>query len=304
MNRIGKVKTRFGVALERRADKMAVGALLPALLALGLVGAATPVGAQTSPSGVALIQPGDAQFRALLDANFPGFADSPSFAQMQPLLALLVNSDSLSKTAYSVRWSIGHSDGWVDHMDKLSLPRPFAAHAPTIRPGQVRLLSPFFSLSPADYRRMGNVESLFPASIFAQSGAVSKVSAALDGVVSEDGTFFGQDDTSLRTRYACFARAEHDEGVLLANSLQTSPSAGEILAALDRQIADGLAAGGKLDAASLHTYYVGQVAQTVRNFVQQNGTTGLNGRAAALTYANRYAQADCASAQAQLSSVK
>lgn len=92
--------------------------------------------------------------------------------------------------------------------------------------------------------------------------------------------------------YACFVRAERTEGQFL-RSLDPAAGAPAVAALLSEQVASGLRAGGKTDAASLVTFYQGELAQDLRNYVNQHGVPALLSRGNALMFSHRYSPGDC-----------
>ncbi|SRR5579883_585058 len=261
--------------------------LLAALCLLPCVAAS-----QTAPSQpdithtLTLIGPNDPEFERLITENYPGMEDLEGYRAMRPYLALLRNDTNLSVRAYVVVWDVA-SPGIVNHLKSQFIQRDrVAATANPFRPGEVRLMSGLFNLSPVEWKtRQWAIAKFMPdwtSRIPYASTNIQSIKASVDAVIFEDGAYDGPDRFSLLTTYECIREAEHDvaDSVLKMKDAQT-PTA-DIVAMLERQAQAGLDAGpgtSRGDRESVCALYRGEEAQTLLGHFRKGGEEDLIVRA-------------------------
>jgi hypothetical protein len=261
---------------------------IPLLACMSLL----PVSSQTGASRqLTLVHPEDSAFDSLLNANFPGIQNLESYGAIRPFLVVLRNDTSHRGRAYVIQWEIQRSDGMLDGLQAHHIQKPFAPGKDrrTLVPSEVRLISPFFDLSPAEYLAqksslgswMTAHSSLRPYSFV----NILTITATVDAVIYEDGTYVGTDRFQLLTRYQALRDAERDESAAVLQLLSANPAPADIVALLERDAQAGLAV--KLSPArDANTLYVmeyplqrGYEAQMLLALYRQSGLQALKDRA-------------------------
>jgi hypothetical protein len=252
-----------------------------------------PVGASAQSTGsheLTLIHPEDEAFDSLLTQNFRGFQDLEDYRAVLPFMVVLRNDTSHSATAYAISWDIQSSGGMVNrlviefiqkHHEPKTQIRAFA-------PGDIRLISPIFNLSPTQYLSQRNALSQKLA-VFSplppySSTDIKSIKATVDAAIYDDGAYAGLDRFELLREYQCTRDAERDvaESVLKLKGSEAPVS--EIVASLERDAQAGLNANtsrGERDA--IYALHRGEEAQALLNLYSRRGLDSLMARAVATT---------------------
>jgi hypothetical protein len=155
----------------------------------------------------------DNEFETTLRDKFPGVLGHEIYPRLKPYMALLHNQTSAAAKAYSVEWNVTDPvDGSKQQLLAFVIRKHRTSKAlnPIIKPGDLRLISPYFHTSPAGYTAKGRTLDAFIPRDISLSYA-DAVSVAIDCVVYAHGTFTGPDNHELRKHYIAVRNAEHDE---------------------------------------------------------------------------------------------
>ena len=256
-----------------------VGALVCPALAIAFPQAA-------ASHKLTLIQPRDAEFDQLLRDNFPGFDGLDGYAVFRPFLAILRNDTQQAATAYVVAWDV-HSPGMANAIRAEFVQRDrVAATAAAFRPGELRLLSGLFNLSPAEWKkREWAIAKFMPDWVsrppYTSTNVVS-VDASVDAAIFEDGGYTGRDQFRLLMRYQCIRQAERDvsESVLKLMDAKTPPE--QIVATLSQDVEAGHAAGpatSRGDTNATCALYRGEEAENLLSEYRKSGEESMVVRA-------------------------
>jgi hypothetical protein len=267
------------------------GSILRAIFLILLVsGASLSAIAQTGASRqLTLKHPGDSDFDAILNARYPGFADLENYRAIRPFLVLMRNDTPHSAMSYAIKWTIQSADGMSHELENHYVQKYFgpATVRRALSPGELRLISPLFNLSPAEFSAGGSglIQLLSTSSSHPpySSTNISSITATVDAAIYEDGGAAGPDHFQLIKRYGSIRDAEHDEGASLLTILDSNAAAGEVVAFLQKDIATGQASktsGGDRD--SIYALHRGEEAQTLLALYQRSGIEALRQRATAM----------------------
>lgn len=153
-----------------------------------------------APRQLTLVQPGDSQFDALLNQYYPGLANQLAAYQtpVRRYLVLLQNQTAHWARAYSVEWTfqsaLGGGAPQQQHRNYIQGESGTEVDRDALAPGQVRLVSMTFDISPSQYRRYsGGFLGMLSNVAGRQIGGGLPVSAAMDAVVYDDGGYTGPD---------------------------------------------------------------------------------------------------------------
>jgi hypothetical protein len=266
------------------------GIILAAFLGLAFPNVeARPQKGSGDPRVLSIIPASDPAFDASLDANFPGIRKSRGFDDMRPLLAIVQNTSLHSINALVIQWSISFSDGsreTAEH-DAMSEPDQFGRNllsgaAPVLRSGEIRLVSPSFSLDVPWYKQLvaHNVGTgyLLGYRIFSKLASkihsAQEISVSVDGIVYDDGVFVGADNSKLFERYQYEQQGQREEGASMLRQLNADVADDQILQTLNQDIQKGAIATGS-DDKSLFIAGKGREAQRLLGIFQNNGRTAL-----------------------------
>jgi len=190
-----------------------------------------------------LIEPSDPMFDAEMSVFFSDYETLPAYQQWKPFLVILRNDTQKTARAYEVIWHLLSQEPSTGEISEEVFGRQSAITTPleirrpggvwqgdkSIRPGEVRLLSPFFN---------GRIGQLADFNFFhspsdlpnIRSGSVIK--PQLDCVIYGDGSIAGPNKSRLALRYFVTRDAQHDEALAVARRLRASPNAPELKSAL------------------------------------------------------------------------
>lgn len=232
---------------------------------------------QTAAQSLTLIQPTDRNFDSTLDAYFPGLSEEENYPQaIRPFLVIVRNDNGSTAVAYSITWTVHYAGGSVRPLRALFVNRPLMDQGAVtyLTPGEVRLISPMFNLTPEEY---GHYESIAP--LYPGSRKLTSVDADVDGVVYGDGTFIGPDTTKVLQRYAMAQFATRDEILAALNLVNSSAApplvvAGRLAKMFNRDFQwDQLAYQHTLLA--MYVRARGNTAMDLRRILLARGTVGL-----------------------------
>jgi hypothetical protein len=183
---------------------------------------------QTAPESLTLIRPSDPIFDGMLDSYFPGLSDEAGYrTSIKPFLVIVENDTALPAVAYAVTWTVHYGSGPVCSPRAVYVNRPLMERRSTtyISPGEVRLVSPMFNVSPQEYVHSPSFARWYPAIDFFVRWAAgsTSVDVAMDGVVYADGTFIGPDRTRVLERYVMARFAARDEALAALNRIDSPP---------------------------------------------------------------------------------
>jgi len=190
-----------------------------------------------------LIEPTDPMFDAEVSVYFSDYETLPGFQQWKPFLVILRNDTQKTARAYEVIWHLLSQDANTGDVSEEVFGRQSAITTPleirrpggvwegdkSIRPGEVRLLSPFFNGGKG---QLADFNFFHRSSELPNIGPGSVIKPQLDCVVYGDGSIAGPNRTRLALRYFVTRDAQHDEALAVARRLRESPNAPELKSAL------------------------------------------------------------------------
>ena len=185
-------------------------------------------------------------FVSLLDGFFPGLTTAPNFEIYKPYITVIHNTSASLVKAYTIRWdsdlTVGSAVPVAEYhyayrmIDDGSLNN-------TIRPGEYRLVSPFFSLGQRGFS-LDRVLILRP--VFDSLTHHEQVIPVLDMAVLRDGSVYGSDTLRTWQEYVFRRSAEHDVALSLS-----APSSTEVRSSQPVSLATLLSKSINNDRASL-----------------------------------------------------
>lgn len=189
---------------------------------------------------VVLKQPGDVEFDSLLNDNFPGIANLEGFKAIRPFMVLLRNDSQKRVMAYVVKWDVQRNKMQPTSLMTQYIQEPFSAYERrAFVPREIRLITHFFNIDPAQYKSgHNNFAKLMAATSSGKdysSEYVTSVRPSIDVVIYEDGSSDGPDEFGLLKRYACFRDVEREFGENILNLLDSSVPIEEVIERLKRE---------------------------------------------------------------------
>lgn len=208
---------------------------------------------------VVAISASDNGFQAAIAASYPGLQLDPTFQQIAPLALLVTHQKGPAIRAHSVAWNITTPTGqytgaqfYYIHPGSPakggSLNTLRSAPRAILRAGQSRLVTPFFSWTPAYYQRNPKpdwgaiLNSGTGGFLASQLPAATQLNVSLDGVVFSDWKIAGPDQHNLNKRLRSRRNAEHDEALVAYRLLKAD--------APDSMVAETLEAHGSAARSS------------------------------------------------------
>ena len=218
--------------------------------------AAVPALPKDIGSYVKLLTPSDHGYDAHLDGMFPRLKDDPVFKKIAPYCALLTNIGNIPLQAFSTYWDIEtgtgnvgavlrqyfHPRGSVKHSARFGLKgnkTRFTGSIPALQPGATRLITPFFSWSPAHFLKypapkwkallLENSSRKFLLQEMARS---TSVTVQVDGLIVKNNVVIGTDRANLGTTFRVTRNAEHDEAYDVLGLVQSGATVESIRACL------------------------------------------------------------------------
>ncbi len=233
-----------------------------------------------------LIRPGDQEFEVLLHDKFPGIQRLETYRAVRPFLVFLRNNTPHQARAYTIEWEVRAPNGMITRLHTYYIQKhflPVTERMPLV-PGELRLISPLFNLSPSGYDlNRDNIFKIFET--FApyppySSVDIESIVSTVDGVIYEDGTFAGADHFQLLTRYQCIRSAERDEGAAVVKLMESTLSADDVISQLKKDAEEGMTANRvKGDYQSMYTLYKSKEAQNLLGRYERGGERALRERA-------------------------
>jgi hypothetical protein len=230
---------------------------LPRLLLAVCIGSSilAPVALAVAPQGnvptgheVQLIEPTTAASVAAIqvDAALPGLRASQALRRGGLLISVVRNSSSHGILAFVVNWRVTHADGSVSLFQQAAMSEPESGGALSgqrvvVAPGETHVVSPSLHWSEGAYRALVasdhlEMELKWRPALTQSSDAVS---ATLDAVVFDDGTFLGPNQSHLFERFRLERKAQRDELKRVAQLLKDGRSDDDIRLALETQVLQG-----------------------------------------------------------------
>ena len=227
-----------------------------------------------------LIHPDNPEFETLLNSNFPGLERLDGFAIFRPYLVLLRNDTSHIVRAYMMSWERQSSstgrpqpiNSFVERYD----PAPAVERA-ALAPGELRLVSPTFDVSPKEYQsihshnwvalQLSTRQAHPPYSLTDTQSITTSVDAVFD-----DGSCVGADHREFLERYQRELDAERDMAQEVLRLLDAKTSEAEVLSFLKSE-SDAAAAASTAQSgdASIYAFYRGRQAQTLFTMYRRGG---------------------------------
>ncbi len=238
-----------------------------------------------------LILPTDSQFDSVVTQNYPGLLQTlASYRTVRPFLVLLINQTGHSATAYSIEFNIqtpGAPQGFQfpsppqgQQMRRIFMQGESGTKVDAVAfgPGEVRLVSPNFDVSPADYQetdgRFSVVLSQGARPPLPLSNPNAQVSSAVDSAIYDDGVYTGPDHSFLGKKYQAVTDAARDEGAAILKV--TNPTRESILALLTQDAAPVQQRGTSDPEQIYRMTYALQRANTARRLMgRMQGGGGL-----------------------------
>jgi hypothetical protein len=239
---------------------------------------------------VSLLQPGDTGFAATLDSEFPGLKDVADFPPVAPLVVILHNESRHGLLAYSIQWTVTHTDGSVSTEFHEVIQEPddkwtLSGQRVILLPGDTQLVSPSFHWSASQFRTLLRLQAVslsldagLPRHLGDDFGNASKIHAALDGVVFDDGVFIGPDTGRLYERFQAEQRGELEEGAWLEQQFAIGKDTLEITPWLKAQIKKAEALTGS-EKTALYNAARGREASRFLGILEDSGEAALEAEA-------------------------
>lgn len=203
---------------------------------------------------LSLITPGDPSFDLVIDENYPGLTTSSIYPALRPSIAVLKNDGLVAIKAYAVEWQTTRVDGTHYTIFTAYLSRLESLHIspPPLRPGDIRLISHWFSLSPTQFVNVNVFMQTYATAI--TSELLPRASTpTLDGAAFSNGEFDGPNSSGILQAYRYARNADHDAAVDLLEKISSFKSQSEIEDIFTREIARGGAVSQKRTAARYAT---------------------------------------------------
>ncbi len=199
---------------------------------------------------VAVTTSNDADFTRNIEALYPKLTSDPRFQQLFRLSMLLTHTRGPSIRAFTSCWSVTTPNGTTEiplfHYSKAGSRRAgiksvtiASAQRNVLEQGRSSLITPFFSMTPERYQRLGSdwhrlVQYREPAAFLARElPSAIATRASIDSVVFQDRTFFGPNNYPLVARLRYYRKAERDLAGRISEELSAGASSSSISALLD-----------------------------------------------------------------------
>jgi hypothetical protein len=285
------MKLNFNLLGQKYFGGLTVGGVLRTLFLFVLVSASTPgASAQLGESRqLTLMHPQETDFEAILNASYPGFTNLDNYRAIRPFLVLVRNDSSHSAMSYAIEWDIRSRDGMSHPLENHFIQKYFGpvAQRRAFGPRELRLISPLFDVSRAQYPEQRNLIvqllSTFSSHPPYSSTNIISITAAVDAVIYEDGRYSGPDHFQLLKRYECVREAEHDEASRVLELLAANTAIEDVVAILQQHIQAGRTAKTSAgDRDSICTLHRGEEAQVLLAVYRRSGVEVLRQRASAM----------------------
>jgi hypothetical protein len=235
--------------------------------------------AQNQAPSLTLIHPDDQDFETILTTNFPGLEELDGYTVFRPYLVLLRNNTLHRARAYGVEWETHSATGMVRRTIAHFVQRynpALLTERKAFVPGELRLVSPEFDVSPTEYPTKRNwittVMSLAPTHLPYRLTDTQSVVASVDAAIFDDGGYIGADRHQLLLRYQCQRDAERDMAAAVLQLLDKKASTADIVSLLEQEAHAGLAANtSQVNYDTVYALYRGREAQTFLTLYHREG---------------------------------
>lgn len=242
--------------------------------------------AQTDPHLLRLLTPSDPDFNSRIDTEYPGLKKASGFQDIQSKIVLVQNQSAHAIHAFVMKWTTQTQGGSPEVTFTPYMKTPTPNHVLTggvvLAPNESRLLSPWFSLSKAQFASMrgGNgsldvVVTFLRANLAGPAKDSKLLGGSVDGVVFGDRHFVGSDEAKLLDHFECERNGQHDEGISMSRALKNRESDQQIIDRLNAHIQKGQALRGNTDRQSLYLAARASEAQMLLQIFKQGGRNKL-----------------------------
>lgn len=196
---------------------------------------------QTSTIGVTFLRADDPGFHARIGDQAAASLSTKPLSGLRRDVAVLSNESTRTVVAYVVRWFLrtpfGTSDNTYSAYTEPMILSSHQAHegGTGIAPGAARVLHPAFNLTTKEFADIVND----PRMIHINDQRAEVTGAELDGILYDDGTFYGPDNGNFFLKFQAQLNARHDVGLRVLALSQSAKPDTEIIAELERMAADG-----------------------------------------------------------------
>ena len=219
-----------------------VAAVAPGFLIGDARAKADPATLFISDREVTTIPGTDSGFATAVASLYPGLQNDPVFQKLSALAILVTQQSGPGIRALSTSWGITTATGTFETV-LYSYVAPGSkkkgrsestirsAQRDVLRPGESRLITPFFNWTPGYYQSnpAPNWSALIGSKepgdfLVSELPNATVVKVSLDAVVFSDWKLIGHDKHSLRKRLRCTRNAEHDEALVVHKLLKSGAS--------------------------------------------------------------------------------
>lgn len=236
--------------------------------------------------GLRLIPPGDPEFEDHVSSTYPQIAGHELYPRARNFMAVLSHGGTATAKAYRVLWVVQQSPYRQRTMQSVYL-RMHCMQRENVRvvkPGEKRLVSPFFNYSTGDYDfhpdRVFNSQGMEVHELKAFPLLDSEVtSVSIDAVIYSGHTIAGSDKYNLRSWYLAIRAAEHDQGYRLFWKMEKMKEAlgpgdsldpAKIASILDGDVQYNSHFQG-MDATAIYRHTRAQEAAIMKNILTSRG---------------------------------
>ena len=214
---------------------------------------------------IAVLSLDDPASAELLEQHFPGFSQLPAFRRYSAMAYLITNHGTASARAVTSVWTQTGTDGFTKAVFHYFRPRAerkpkqhfglkgnktrFTAKVALLKPGETKLLTPYFCWSSSYYKKSGQAALLklllssykttFPVQPSALPLALP-CTLSIDAVAGIGCRIYGADKHGLGKMLRTTRNAEHDEAISVIK-LQQAGAATEDIKKMLQSHASGLA---------------------------------------------------------------
>lgn len=189
-----------------------------------------------------LITPNQANFDLILESHFPGILDGVSdFQATRPYLVMIRNDSPLPAVAYAIHWEVSYLNGKSQILSSTSISSPLTHLANvTLMPGAIRLVSPSFNLTPAQYQPGSLTGWLSQASLVSPPPVrIASSVPEIAGVVWGGGGYSGPEGGQVWRLWVVARFAARDEARHVLTALNSSTPLATVYSNLDQQYMRG-----------------------------------------------------------------
>lgn len=229
---------------------------------------------RAASQGLTVIAPSDPNFDGLLGSYFGAISTAPLYPQMRPYFLLLRNDTGSTAEGYSVGWETRTAGGAVYHTEQtfVARHRQTEENAVKLAPGDIRLVTPFINVTPAQYRSRRDEVNSLPLAIVCphEIAAGDTVTPMLEAAIFDDRTVFGDANSSVMKQFSPVRNAERDTAIAFLKLVRQQANVQTIAGSLQKDIETGLSVFGN----SAHDVYLrkrGAESSTLLNSLKTQG---------------------------------